>query len=61
MCPDINHFTSVLFLISSQNEKWLDHVSVYKTFDKKFKGKQENNKNMANIPWTCRYVKPVKP
>lgn len=39
MCPDINHFTSGLFLFLKKNEKWLDHISVYKTFDKKFKGK----------------------
>lgn len=40
-------------------KEWLDNISVYKIFDKKFKEKQEN-KNMANIPWTCRYVKPVE-
>lgn len=44
MCPGINHFINVLFLIRSQNEEWLDHISVYKTFDKKFKGKQKKIK-----------------
>lgn len=58
MCPGINHFTDVLFR-AKMKKQWLDHVSVYKTFGNKFKGKQEN-KNMANIPWTCGYVKPVK-